>query len=59
MTPSSDGAADSTVFTWGAGGLGRLGHGEDVSDQTLPKKIEVWAIRPSTPASSDGSEEDE
>ncbi|EOD32345.1 hypothetical protein EMIHUDRAFT_631926 [Emiliania huxleyi CCMP1516] len=32
--------ADGAVFTWGAGGLGRLGHGEDLSNQLLPKKIE-------------------
>ena len=33
--------ADGAVFTWGAGGLGRLGHGEDLSNQLLPKKIEA------------------
>ena len=35
--------ADGTVFTWGEGGHGCLGHGEDVSDQLLPKKIEACA----------------
>ena len=35
--------ADGAVFTWGAGGLGRLGHGEDLSNQLLPKKIEAWS----------------
>ena len=33
--------ADGDVFTWGKGGC--LGHGEDLSDQLLPKKIEAWA----------------
>jgi membrane protein implicated in regulation of membrane protease activity len=37
--------ADGAVFTWGVGALGRLGHGEDVSNQLLPKKIEVWSRR--------------
>ena len=31
------------VFTWGKGERGCLGHGEDLSKQLLPKKIEVWA----------------
>ena len=35
--------ADGAVFTWGEGELGCLGHGEDLSDQLLPKKIEAWA----------------
>jgi len=35
--------ADSAVLTWGHGGHGCLGHGEDLSDQLLPKKIEVWS----------------
>ena len=35
--------ADGAVFTWGKGETGCLGHGEDLSDQLLPKKIEVWA----------------
>ena len=35
--------ADGAVFTWGEGEYGRLGHGEDESNQLLPKKIEVWA----------------
>ena len=35
--------ADGAVFTWGKGEDGCLGHGEDLSNQQLPKKIEVWA----------------
>ena len=35
--------ADGGVFTWGQGGLGCLGHGEELSNQLLPKKIEVWS----------------
>ena len=35
--------ADSAVLTWGHGGHGCLGHGEDLLDQLLPKKIEVWS----------------
>ena len=31
------------VFTWGKGERGCLGHGEDVSNQLQPKKIEGWA----------------
>ena len=27
----------------GKGADGCLGHGEDLSDQLLPKKVEVWA----------------
>ena len=34
--------ADGAVFTWGAES-GCLGHGEDLSNQVLPKKIEAWA----------------
>ena len=34
--------ADGAVFTWGKGEPGCLGHGEDLSDQLLPKKIEAW-----------------
>ena len=33
--------ADSAVFTWGEGERGCLGHGEDLSNQLLPKKIEA------------------
>jgi len=36
-------AADGAVLTWGEGGLCCLGHGEDLSNQLLPKKIEAWA----------------
>ena len=32
--------ADGAFFTWGEGGHGCLGHGEDLSDQLLPKKQE-------------------
>ena len=35
--------ADSAVFTWGQGEHGCLGHGEDLSNQLLPKKVEAWA----------------
>ena len=35
--------ADSAVFTWGEGEDACLGHGEDESNQLLPKKIETWA----------------
>ena len=35
--------ADGAVFTWGKGEHGCLGHGEDLSNQLLPKKIDVWA----------------
>ena len=35
--------ADGAVLTWGKGETGCLGHGEDLSDQLLPKKIEAWA----------------
>ena len=38
--------ADGGVFTWGRGEYGCLGHGEDLSNQLLPKKIEVWARGP-------------
>ena len=35
--------ADAAVFTWGQGEYGGLGHGEDLSNQLLPKKVEAWA----------------
>jgi len=35
--------ADGAVFAWGRGNYGYLGHGEDLSDLLLPKKIEAWA----------------
>ena len=35
--------ADGAVLTWGKGEDGSLGHGEDLSNQLLPKKIEMWA----------------
>ena len=35
--------ADGATFAWGEGGHGCLGHGEDESNQLLPKKVEVWA----------------
>ena len=35
--------ADGAVFTWGKGEDGCLGHGDDLSNQLLPKKIEAWA----------------
>ena len=36
--------ADGAAFTWGKGNTGCLGHGEDLSNQLLPKKIEAWAL---------------
>ena len=38
--------ADGAVFTWGKGEDGCLGHGEDLSNQLLPKKVEAWAPGP-------------
>ena len=35
--------ANGAVYTWGEGRHGCLGYGEDVSNQRLPKKIEVWS----------------
>ena len=35
--------ADGAVLTWGKGESGCLGHGEDLSNQLLPKKVEAWA----------------
>ena len=35
--------ADDAVYAWGLGESGCLGHGEDLSNQLLPKKIEAWA----------------
>ena len=32
---------DGAVLTWGERGC--LGHGEDLSNQLLPKKVEAWA----------------
>ena len=34
--------ADGAVFTWGNGARGCLGHGEDLLNQLLPKKVEAW-----------------
>ncbi|EOD36138.1 hypothetical protein EMIHUDRAFT_226705 [Emiliania huxleyi CCMP1516] len=31
------------VLSWGEGERGCLGHGEDLSNQLLPKKVETWA----------------
>jgi len=36
--------ADGAVLTSGKGKDGYLGHGEDLSDQLLPKKIETWGL---------------
>ena len=36
--------ADGAVFTWGKGEHGCLGHGEDLSNQLLPKKFEAWSL---------------
>ena len=35
--------AEGAVFSWGYGRGLCLGHGEDESNQSLPKKIEVWS----------------
>jgi len=35
--------ADGAAWSWGRGERGCLGHGEDLSNQLLPKKIEAWA----------------
>ena len=35
--------ADGAFCTWGQGEDGCLGHGEDLSNQLLPKKVEAWA----------------
>ena len=35
--------ADGAVWGWGCGREGRLGHGEDLSNQLLPKKVVGWA----------------
>jgi len=37
-------AGAGAIFTWGKGEDGCLGHGEDLANQLLPKKIEVWAL---------------
>ena len=42
--------ADGAVFAWGKGDSGCLGHGEDVSNQLLPKKVEAWAPCSEVPA---------
>ena len=36
-------ATDGAFFTWGKGADGCLGHGEDLSNQLLPNKVEAWA----------------
>ncbi|EOD38720.1 hypothetical protein EMIHUDRAFT_373026 [Emiliania huxleyi CCMP1516] len=38
-------AADGGVYAWGLGERGCLGHGEDLSHQLLPKKIERFGER--------------
>jgi len=37
--------ADGAVWSWGYGGHGLLGHGDE-QNQLLPKKIEGWVVRP-------------
>ena len=34
---------DGAFLTWGKGETGCLGHGEDLSNQLLPKKFDAWA----------------
>jgi len=38
--------AGGAFLTWGESEVGCLGHGEDLSNQLLPKKIEAWAPGP-------------
>ena len=38
--------ADGAVFAWGQGESGFLGHGEDLSNQLLPKMVEAWEAEP-------------
>ena len=42
LRPSGGLLGKGPVFTWGKGDEACLGHGEDLSDQLLPKKIEAW-----------------
>ena len=35
--------ADGAAWSWGGGESGCLGHGDHLSNQLLPKKIEPWA----------------
>ena len=35
--------ADGAVWSWGRGDTGSLGHGDDLSNQLLPKQVEAWA----------------
>jgi len=35
--------ASGAVLSWGQGAHGCLGHGEDLSNQLVPKKVEEWA----------------
>ena len=35
--------ADGAAWSWGGGEHGCLGHGDHLSNQLLPKKIEAWA----------------
>ena len=35
--------ADGAFFSWGKGEDACLGHGDDLSNQLLPKKVEAWA----------------
>ena len=44
---------DTSVWSWGGKedrdvGKGRLGHGDETLFQMLPKKIEAWALTPSS-----------
>ena len=49
--------ADGAVWSWGAGGGGRLGHGDE-QRQLLPKKVEAFAGQ-RVVAVSAGADEDE
>ena len=35
--------ADGALLAWGKGESSCLGHGEDRSNQLLPKSVEAWA----------------
>ena len=35
--------ADGAAWSWGGGESGCLGHGDHLSNQLLPKKVEPWA----------------
>ena len=42
--------ADGTIFSWGRGDSGQLGHGVDTQDQLVPKQIESSVLSPTSGA---------